>query len=285
MEPLLERLDQLAQRLDSFLAPQETSLDWESHVAWRWIAHHLERKLVPVKHPHLIDLNQLIGIEEQKALVKDNLKQFVQKLPANHILLTGARGTGKSSLIKALLNHFAPEGLRLVEIDKAALISLPELTELLAERSERFLIYCDDLSFSDNDDQFRPLKAMLDGSIASIPDNVLIAATSNRRHLLPDYFSENLETWRKDDEIHPGERTEEKISLSERFGLWVTFYPFSQEEYLAITAHWIDYLSNKPVDPECFNKEALQFSIYRGSRSGRIAWQFAKNWVGKQQLS
>lgn len=199
------------------------------------------------------------------------------------MLLTGARGTGKSSLFKALLTDFAEEGLRLVEVDKADLVDLPEITELLRERAEKFLIFCDDLSFDADEPGYKALKVALDGSVAATAENMLICATSNRRHLMPEFMKENLETQYVGDEIRPGETIEEKISLSERFGLWLTFYPFDQDAYLDIVRHWLAHFGIRRITPQ-IRKEALQFALQRGSRSGRVAWQFARDWAGKQSL-
>ncbi|MBX6393270.1 MAG: ATP-binding protein, partial [Burkholderiales bacterium] len=214
-------------------------VDWSASVAFRWRRRQGQGTLVPVKHVHRITLDDLQDIDRQKALVDANTRQFVRGLPANNVLLTGARGTGKSSLVKAILNRYAEEGLRLIEVDKLDLLDLPEIVELVASRPERFIIFSDDLSFEANDPGYKALKTVLDGSVAASSDNVLIYATSNRRHLMPEFMQENLEYKHLGGEIHPGETSEEKISLSERFGLWVSFYPFDQEEYLRIVAHWL----------------------------------------------
>ena len=198
------------------------------------------------------------------------------------MLLTGARGTGKSSLIKACLNEFAARGLRLIEVDKTDLVDLPDIVDLVAERSERFIVFCDDLSFDEGEPGYKELKSILDGSISEASDNVLIYATSNRRHLLPEYMKENLSYKHTDDgEVHPGEVIEEKISLSERFGLWVSFYPFSQDEYLAITAQWLSWFGVSAQAIEAARPEALVWALERGSRSGRVAYQFARDYAGQ----
>jgi len=199
------------------------------------------------------------------------------------VLLTGARGTGKSSLIKALLNKYAPRGMRVIEVEKQDLIDLPDIVELIATRPERFVLYCDDLSFEADEPGYKALKVVLDGSVAAASENCLIYATSNRRHLMPEYMSENLEAKRVDDEIHPGETVEEKISLSERFGVWASFYPFDQDEYLNIVAHWLGHFEAGGAAMEVVRKEALQWALQRGSRSGRVAWQFARDWAGRQK--
>ena len=219
-------------------------------------------------------------IDEQKARIDANTRQFVGRQPANNVLLTGARGSGKSSLIKALLNAYANDGLRVIEVEKGDLIDLPDIVEALERRPERFIIYCDDLSFDAGDATFKALKVVLDGSIASAPENVLIYATSNRRHLMPEYFDENLGSKRVGDEIHPGEAVEEKISLSERFGLWISFYPFDQDAYLNIVAHWLRSFGCEEEEIAGAEREALNWALMRGSRSGRVAWQFAKDWSG-----
>jgi predicted AAA+ superfamily ATPase len=230
-------------------------------------------------------LQDLHDIDEQKARIDANTRQFVSAQPANNVLLTGTRGSGKSSLIKALLNEYAARGLRVIEVEKGDLIDLPDIVELLEGRSERFIIFCDDLSFDAGDATFKALKVVLDGSLSTPPDNVLIYATSNRRHLMPEYFDENLEGKRVGDEIHPGEAVEEKISLSERFGLWLSFYPFDQEAYLNIVAHWLGSFGCKKAEIARAERDALNWALLRGSRSGRVAWQFAKDWAGTHRSS
>ena len=231
-------------------------------------------------HPHSIAFADLKDIDEQKRRLRENTAQFVQARPANNVLLTGARGTGKSSLVKAALNEFAPKGLRLIEVDKRDLVDLPDIVDLVAARRERFIVFCDDLSFEASDAGYKSLKVALDGSIAGSAENVLIYATSNRRHLMPEFMDENLEARHVNGEIHPGETTEEKISLSERFGLWLSFYPFDQEQYLDIADHWVDRLGGKASEES--RKAALLWALERGSRNGRVAWQFARDYVGRQ---
>jgi hypothetical protein len=239
-------------------------------------------RLVPVLHPHHVRLADLLVIEEQKKLVRQNTLQFVQGRPANNVLLTGSRGTGKSSLVKALLNEYSQDGLRLIEVGKLALADLPHIIALVTGRSERFIVYCDDLSFNADEPGYQALKAALDGSLVALSDNLLIYATSNRRHLMPESMQENLATKYVGDEIHPAESIEEKISLSERFGVWVSFYPFSQDEYLVIVAHWLRNFGLPGEMDEVARQAALQWAIQRGSRSGRVAWQFARDWAGRK---
>src|SRR6185503_12193693 len=198
---------------------------------------------------------------------------------------TGARGTGKSSLVKAVLNRYAAAGLRLIELDKNDLLDLPDIVEILAEQPYKFILFCDDLSFAADEPGYTSLKAVLDGSVAATPDNILLYATSNRRHLMPEYMQENLETKYLGDEIHPGESVEEKISLSERFGLWISFYPFDQDEYLAIVRYWLTQHGVTQVDDLQMRQEALQWALQRGSRSGRVGWQFARDWAGRHGVS
>jgi len=208
----------------------------------------------------------------------------VQGLPANNVLLTGARGTGKSSLIKALLNKYSGRGLRLIEVEKQDLIDLPDIVDQIGDRPEKFILYCDDLSFEADEPGYEALKVVLDGSVAAASENCLVYATSNRRHLMPEYMQENLEYKHVGGEIHPGETSEEKISLSERFGLWVSFYPFDQDEYLKIVDVWIDHFKVTGAGTDAAHKAALQWSLTRGSRSGRVAWQFARDWAGRQRI-
>lgn len=255
---------------------------WSEHIAWQWQADD-GGYLQPIVQPQSNKLSDLLGIDRQKAAMRQNTAQFVAGLPANNVLLWGARGTGKSSLIKALLQEFSPQGLRVIEVDKDDLGKLPVITDLLRERPEYFVLYCDDLSFSEHETSYKALKAALDGSLAAAPENVLIYATSNRRHLLPEYQADNQASQIVDGELHHGEAVEEKISLSERFGLWLSFQPFSQTEYLAVVAHWLAELGSLALS-DARQEEALRFALLRGSRSGRVAWQYARDQVGKQLL-
>ena len=281
---LMTRAESIVARLERLLAPEAPEIDWKASTAFRWRKRNGRGAIEPVAHVHRIALRDLQGIDDQKRLVEDNTRQFIDGLPANNVLLTGARGTGKSSLIKALLNKYASKGLRLIEVEKQDLVDLPDIVDMIAERREKFILYCDDLSFEADDPGYKALKVVLDGSIAAASDNCLVYATSNRRHLMPEYMQENLEYKHVGGEIHPGETSEEKISLSERFGLWVSFYPFDQDEYLKIVDVWIDHFKVTGAGTEAAHKAALQWSLTRGSRSGRVAWQFARDWAGKQRL-
>ena len=280
---LIERAEQLISRIESVLPQPLSAPDWSQSVAWRY------RKrasghgvLEPVRHIGSIALADLKEIDAQKDKIERNTRQFVDGRPANNVLLTGARGTGKSSLIKACLNAYAPRGLRLIEVDKAEMVDLPDIVEVVAGRPEKFIVYCDDLSFEEGEPGYKALKSILDGSVAASTPNVLVYATSNRRHLLPEYMKENLSYTHTDDgEVHPGEVVEEKISLSERFGLWVSFYPFSQDEYLTIVAQWLSALGASAAQIEAARPEALVWALERASRSGRVAYQFARDFIGR----
>jgi predicted AAA+ superfamily ATPase len=276
----LERAEGVLARIEPLLPPASPIPDWNAAVAFRWRRRGAARFLQPVPRPPAIRLADLMDIDEQKARIDANTRQFVAGRPANNVLLTGTRGSGKSSLIKALLNEYAPRGLRVIEVEKHDLVDLPDIVDCVEGRPERFIVFCDDLSFDAGDATFRALKVVLDGSITAAPDNVLIYATSNRRHLMPEYFEENLETRHVGEEIHPGEATEEKVSLSERFGLWLSFYPFDQEAYLDIVAHWLRSFGCKDAEIARAERDALNWALQRGSRSGRVAWQFAKDWAG-----
>jgi len=284
---LVARAEAVLARVEALLPPITGDPDWRRVTAARWRKRGGRGWLQGVAHPHAIDVADLVAIDEQKRAIEQNTRQFVAGLPANNVLLTGSRGTGKSSLVKAMLRKYAARGLRLIEVDKADLTDLPDIAERLESRPERFVVFCDDLTFDAGEAGYKALKVMLDGSIAGAASNVLIYATSNRRHLLPEYFAENLETKHVGEEVHPGESVEEKISLSERFGLWVSFYPFAQDDYLAAVAGWLAHFGVKPAqgkDAELRTREALQFALQRGSRSGRVAWQFAKHHAGALAL-
>jgi predicted AAA+ superfamily ATPase len=284
LSKFLSRAEVLIERVEGLLPPDARAPDFAVQRAFRWRRRNDRGYLQPVLHLHQIRLQDLQGVERQKALVEQNTRQFVYGLPANNVLLTGARGTGKSSLVKALLNLYATDGLRLIEVDKHDLMDLPDIIEPLTGQPFRFILFSDDLSFSADEPGYTSLKAVLDGSVSATPDNVLVYATSNRRHLMPEYMRENLETKYLGDEIHPGETVEEKISLSERFGLWVSFYPFDQDEYLTIVRYWLGQYGVEEVDSEEARREALQWALQRGSRSGRIASQFARDWAGRHGI-
>jgi predicted AAA+ superfamily ATPase len=285
LESLLVRAEAVLGRLEAVLPPPPQQPDWSSAVAFRWRKSNGRGWLQAVRHPHPIRLVDLENIEDQKERITANTRQFVAGKTANNVLLTGTRGSGKSSLVKAVLNEYSDQGLRLIEVDKEDLVDLADIVDLVDERPEKFIIFCDDLSFEAGETAYKALKSVLDGSIAAPPDNVLIYATSNRRHLMPEYFSENLETHRVDDEIHPGETTEEKISLSERFGLWISFYPFSQDDYLSIVRHWARQLGVRDAVINASEREALNWALGRGSRSGRVAWQFARDLAGRHKTN
>ncbi len=282
-ERLMARVESLVTRIESVLPQPLCAPDWQASVAYRY------RKrssgfgsLAPVKHLGTLQLTDLKEIEDQKDKIKRNTEQFVKGVPANNVLLTGSRGTGKSSLIKACLNEYAAQGLRLIEVDKSDLVDLPDIVDLVFGLPEKFIIFCDDLSFEEGESGYKALKSILDGSIAAATPNVLIYATSNRRHLLPEYMTENLTyTHTADGEVHPGEVVEEKISLSERFGLWVSFYPFSQDEYLTIVAQWLTSFGVTPEAIKAAQPASLVWALERGSRSGRVAFQFARDYAGQ----
>jgi predicted AAA+ superfamily ATPase len=281
LDQFLQRAEGLLARIEALLPPPPPAPDWNAK-AFRWRRRQNHGHLEAVRHPHRIRLDDLREVDEQKKRIEQNTRQFVAGRSANNVLLTGARGTGKSSLIKAVLHKFAGKGLRLIEVDKHDLADLPEIIELIAGRPERFIIFCDDLSFEASEPGYKALKSALDGSIAGMPENLLIYATSNRRHLMPELMAENLQVQRSDNgEIHPGETTEEKVSLSERFGLWLSFYPFDQDAYLAICEHWLTVLGVSRKSAMAARHEALQWALMRGSRSGRVAWQFARDYAGR----
>ncbi|MFN3295139.1 ATP-binding protein [Caldimonas sp.] len=286
LDTLLLRAEAVLARLEKML-PQETLTepDWSASIAFRYRRRGPVGRLEPVRHVSTIRLSDLCEVDAQKERLLRNTAQFVAGRQANNVLLTGARGTGKSSLVKACLNEFAGQGLRLIEVDKADLVDLPDLIDLVADRPERFIVFCDDLSFDEGELGYKELKSILDGSVAAATPNVLIYATSNRRHLLPEYMKENLTyTHTEDGEVHPGEVVEEKISLSERFGLWISFYPFSQAEYLGIVAQWLRSFGVDEPAIEAARQESLVWALERGSRSGRVAYQFARDYCGRVGL-
>lgn len=279
---LIDRANAVLTQLQAWLPPAPPPVNWQAR-AFRW------RKrggahgwLDAINHPHRITTEDLQHIERQKAIIERNTRHFIERKPANHVLMTGSRGTGKSSLVKAMLAQFGDQGLRLIEVDKSDLADLADIVDCVADRPERFIVFCDDLSFEEGESGYKALKSVLDGSAAATGENVLIYATSNRRHLIPEYMSENLQARHQaDGEVHPGESVEEKISLSERFGLWLSFYPFKQDDYLDIVAHWLRELGCSEASIEEARTEALQWTLERGSRSGRVAWHFARDWAAR----
>ncbi|MDP3088399.1 MAG: ATP-binding protein [Methylotenera sp.] len=280
---LTQRAEDLLARLEGFFLSASNAPDWSAN-AWRWQHNKGQGYLEVISHPHLIQLDDLRNIDQQKSEIVRNTKQFVMGFTANNVLLTGARGTGKSSIVKALLSQFSKDGLRIIEVDKQDLIDLPKITTLLQSRTERFIVFCDDLSFEAGDVGYKALKVVLDGSMATTADNILVYATSNRRHLLAEFMAESLETQHLGGEIRPGDTVEEKTSLSDRFGMWLSFYSFDQDEYLVIAAQWLRHYGIS-VFNEAERAAALQWSHTRGSRSGRVAYQFARDYSGRAKLA
>jgi len=290
LNDLLHRTETLLQRLEKVIPSPPQPPDWNAAIAFRWRGLEHPERLRAIARPKMLTLADMRCIDRQKQALDRNTRQFLQNLPANNVLLWGSRGTGKSSLIKALLNEYANQRLRLIEVDRQHLAQLPDILELLETRPEKFILYSDDLSFEADDAGYKTLKAALEGSLSGLSNNVLVYATSNRRHLLPEYQSENQETRyypgeHLQCEIHHGDSVEEKISLSERFGLWLSFHPFTQDQYLDIVRYWLAKLEAEPEDFEAMHPLALRFALERGSRSGRVAWQFARDWAGRRKLS
>jgi uncharacterized protein len=281
IENLITRAESLFSRLEALIRPDEVTINWDV-TAWRWVKQGNSGHLQAVEHPDPITLDHIQFADRQKSEVLRNTQQFIQNLPANHVLLTGARGTGKSSLIKALLPELSDRGLRIIEVEKQDLIDLPQIVRLIRNRAEKFIIFCDDLTFEANDASYKALKVILDGSIEHASSNVLVYATSNRKNLMPEFMTDNLASTNLEGEIRPSDTIEEKTALAERFGLWFSFYSFDQDEYLAIAKHWLSTFQI-PFD-ETARQAALSFSHTRGARSGRIAYQFAKDYAGKLQL-
>jgi predicted AAA+ superfamily ATPase len=284
LERLLHRAEVLMARIEAVLPQPLHAPDWQASVAFRYRKRSSGHGVLePVRHIGSMSLDDLKEIDQQKEKIQRNTLQFLQGLPANNVLLTGARGTGKSSLVKACLNSYASQGLRLIEVDKQDMVDLPDIIDVVAQRPEKFMVFCDDLSFDEGEPGYKALKSILDGTVAAASPNVLIYATSNRRHLLPEYMKDNLSyTHTEDGEVHPGEVIEEKISLSERFGLWVSFYPFSQDEYLHIVDQWLQSLGVAKDASAKAHPEALIWALERGSRSGRVAYQFARDFAARQ---
>ena len=288
LNSFLQRADAVLQRLEPLLPAERVTLDWQAVIAARWQREGRAGYLQPLRVSLDLSLADLVGVDTQREQLSRNTQQFVAGLPANHALLWGARGTGKSSLVRALLAAHADAGLRLIEIERDHLADLPRVVEALAGLPQRFVLFCDDLSFESGEGDYRVLKSVLDGSLERAPDNVLLYATSNRRHLVPEKESDNDNWQRVEGELHPSEAVEDKIALSDRFGLWLSFYPFSQEHYLAVVQHWLqqqaaEYAVVVTWD-ECLQGEALRWAQARGNRNGRCAWQFARYWLGRQLL-
>jgi predicted AAA+ superfamily ATPase len=279
---LVARAERVIARVEALLPPAAVAPDWTAFSAFRYRRRGEAGTIEPVRHVARIALDDLKEVDPQKERLVRNTAQFLAGKPANNVLLTGARGTGKSSLVKACLHAFASQGLRLIEVDKDDLVHLPHLVDAIDGRPERFVIFCDDLSFDAGESGYKALKSVLDGSIAAAGDNLLVYATSNRRHLLPETMRDNLDAkYDENGELHPGEAVEEKVSLSERFGLWISFYPFSQPEYLAIVAQWLRHFGLDEAAIEAARNDALVWALERGSRSGRVAWQFARDRAGR----
>ncbi len=281
LSTLIERAGRVLAQLEAWLPPAPPPIDWSAR-AFQWRKRGTRGWLDPIRSVSVIHLEDLQHVDRQKSIVDRNTRQFLTGLPANNVLMTGARGTGKSSLVKAMLATYGDRGLRLIEVDKSDLADLADIVDLICARPERFIIFCDDLSFEEGEASYKALKSVLDGSLSAAGDNLLIYATSNRRHLMPEYMSENLGAKHQPDgEIHPGETVEEKISLSERFGLWLSFYPFKQDDYLDIVNYWLSQHGCRDADIAASRTEALQWALERGSRSGRVARQFARDWAAR----
>ncbi|GHB22566.1 ATP-binding protein [Salinicola rhizosphaerae] len=283
-EDLAQRLSRLLDRVEGWLPEQPATVDWNRDVAALWHSHPLGGQLIAVAPRDGVRLDDLIGVERQTQALLDNTRAFLQGYPANHALLWGARGSGKSSMVRALLNTLAGEGLRLIQIDRHDLVALPVLVQRLRDCPQRFVVYCDDLSFEGSDDAYKALKSVLDGTLTGPPDNVLLYATSNRRHLLPESMSDNQETRLVEGELHHGDAVEEKISLSDRFGLWLAFHPFDQQAYLEACRHWVAHLTDDSAWNDSAREAAVRYATLRGVRSGRAAWQFACQWVGSRAI-
>ena len=284
----LERAESVLERLEPLLPAQRSAIDWQHCLAARWQREGRNGYLLPLEVSLDMRLSDLIGVDRQREQLTRNTEQFLAGMPANHALLWGSRGTGKSSLVRALLAEPARNGLRLIEIERDHLADLPRVVEQLMKLPQRFVLFCDDLSFESGEGDYRVLKSVLDGSLEQAPDNVLLYATSNRRHLVPEKESDN-ENWKQvDGELHPSEAVEDKIALSDRFGLWLSFYPFSQDHYLDVVEHWIGELAHKAglqwVRDDALDILATRWATGRGNRNGRCAYQFARYWVGLKLL-
>lgn len=289
LNAFLDRVEQVLERVQPLLPQPLPAIDWNACLAARWQRQGRHGGLRPLEVRLDLHLHDLLGVDRQRELLGGNTRQFVAGLPANHALLWGARGTGKSSLVRALLAEYAEDGLRLIEIERDDLADLPRVVEQLAGLPQRFVLFCDDLSFESGEGDYRVLKSVLDGSLEQAPDNVLLYATSNRRHLVPERLSDNLDATLVDGEVHPSEAVEDKVALSDRFGLWLSFYPFTQPEYLQVVRHWIGVLAVRAElawqwDEE-LEKLAIRWATGRGNRNGRCAQQFARHWVGLRLLA
>jgi len=298
-ENFLNKIEPLLARLELLLPEARSSIVWQDCLAATWQHQKPQGYLKPLNVKLELKLTDLVSIERQMQILQANTRQFLQGLPSNHALLWGARGTGKSSLVRALLAEYANAGLRLIEIERDFLADLPQIVQQIANLPQKFLLFCDDLSFEAGEGDYRILKSVLDGSLAQAPDNLLLYATSNRRHLVPEKQADNANWQLIEGEVHPSEAVEDKIALSDRFGLHLSFYPFSQEQYLQAVQHWLDYFAQKyqttitqqksskskwQLDDE-LTLQAVQFATSRGNRNGRCAYQFAKNWAGLQLLN
>ncbi|MBZ9559553.1 MULTISPECIES: ATP-binding protein [unclassified Modicisalibacter] len=284
-EQLAQRLHRLLDRVEAWLPPEPPAVDWSRDVAALWQRHALGGQLIPVSARDSVRLDELVGVARQREALLANTRAFLAGRPANHALLWGARGSGKSSMVRALLNTLGPEGLRLIQVDRHDLAGLPALVQQLRDLEHRFIVYCDDLSFEGHDDAYKALKSVLDGTLTGPPENVLLYATSNRRHLLPESLADNEATQLVGDELHHGDAVEEKISLSDRFGLWLAFHPFNQDSYLEACHHWVAHLGGDGAWHDEARAEAIRYATLRGVRSGRAAWQFACHWVGSRTPS
>lgn len=284
----LQRAELLLNRLEPLLPLPRESVQWHQCLAARWVREGRDGYLKPLQVSLDTRLDDLIGIDAQREQLARNTRQFIQGMPANHALLWGARGTGKSSLVRSLLTEHAAAGLRLIEIERDHLADLPQLVGQVLGLEQRFILFCDDLSFEAGEGDYRILKTVLDGSLERAPDNLLLYATSNRRHLLPEQQSDNANSKMLDGELHPNEAVEDKIALSDRFGLWLSFYPFSQQHYLDVVRHWIGIQAAAAALDWSWGKEleiqAVRWATARGNRNGRCAYQFARHWVGLQLL-
>ena len=283
-EKLIKRLNSLLDRLDPYVPETVTGISEFSGGAYRWQSYGQKGLFHKIQQPTKIKLDDLKCIDQQKQKIDRNTQQFLAGLPANNVLLWGPKGTGKSSLIKALLSEYQNKGLNLIEVERNDLGNLRNIIEQLSGKEEHIILYCDDLSFEADDPSYKAIKVVLDGSLSNTPDNILIYATSNRRHLIPESMADNVNSQNVQGELHLSEAIEEKISLSERFGVWLAFHPFNQDQYLQIVDYWLNKLGFVSQDIEIVHKASLKWALEHGSRSGRSAWQFAKDWTGRHKL-